>query len=192
MDVVGSVSIGRLVDLKLTFLGRVANRWRVRVEVPEGLRLRGLTVGLWGEDGRPLGPAVVAPQGLGADFEAELAGPCPLPAGAQVRCVADVEDVQPIEQSIGLDRRHGLHAFLHADLRLDLLPVPKGAAVTREESRRLARAFPWISREPPAAAEPPVVDAVATSPAPAEDLRSMLKDLGVEDVDEELLRELEE
>ncbi|MFZ5476098.1 MAG: hypothetical protein ACOZNI_04930 [Myxococcota bacterium] len=170
------------MDLKLTFLGRVANRWRVRVEVPEGLRLRGLTVGLWGEDGRPLGPAVVAPHGLGSAFEAELSGPCPLPAGAQVRCVADVEDIQPIEQSIGVDRRHGIHAFLHADQKLQLDPVPAGAAVTRAETRRLASVFPWMCRGAPAAEVEPA----------ASDLRSMLKDLGVEDVDEELLRELED
>jgi hypothetical protein len=97
--------------------------------------------------------------------------------------VADVEDIQPIEQSIGVDRRRGLHAFLHADQRVDLLPAPKGAAMTRDETRRLARAFPWMARTPPA-------EEVAAPPA--DDLRSMLKDLGVEDVDEEFIRELEE
>ncbi|MFN7145810.1 MAG: hypothetical protein ACK4YP_18690, partial [Myxococcota bacterium] len=63
------------MDLKLTFLGRAANRWRVRVELPYGFQPRGLTVGLWGEDDKPLGPAVVAPPGVDGVWDAEVSGP---------------------------------------------------------------------------------------------------------------------
>lgn len=166
--------------LKLTFLGRVANRWRIRVELPPGMRPRGLTVGLWNEDGRALAPSVVAPAGVTDVFEAELGGPCSLPAGAEVRCIADLDDGEPILVVLGLDRRRGLHAFLHADQRISVEPLPPGAAVSRSEMLRLSAAFPWLCPHPPAA---PAERGAAAS------VLDMLKDdfdVDVEDMSDDL------
>jgi len=135
------------MDLTLTFLGRAAGRWRVRVELPPGFRPRGLTVGLWGEDEKPLGAAVVAPAGVEDVWEAEVAGPMPLPPGALVRCMADMEDGTPLVYWLGVDRRRGLHAFLHADGRLPVESTVTGAALSPKEISRLSRAFPWMCAE---------------------------------------------
>jgi hypothetical protein len=179
--------------LKLTFLGRVANRWRIRVDLPPGLQPRGLTVGLWREDGRPLAPSVVAPTGVSGAWEAELGGPCNLPAGAELRCIADIDGGEPLVVTLGVDLRRGLHAFLHADQRLRGEPTPKPSAVTPSELDRLAHAFPWVCPTKPDACEAGgrLRDESADVPAGApSDLLDMLKnDFGVDldDVDEELL-----
>lgn len=132
------------MDLKLTLLGRVANRWRVRVELPPGILVRGLTVGLWGEHGRPLAPFVVAPHDIGGAWVAEISGPAELPAGTEVRCLADIEGAAPMIACLGVDRRHGLHAYLHAEKRLAVDTRPRGSTLTESETERLARAFPWL------------------------------------------------
>lgn len=176
------------MDLELTFLGRVANRWRVRVELPTGFRPRGLTVGLWGEDDKPLGPAVVAPEGVDGVWEAELAGPMPLPPGTLVRCMADVEGASPMVYWLGVDRRRGLHAFLHADGRLPVESSAAGAALDAKEVAQLAAAFPWVRPAAPPRAECGAVE--ADEPGFPEDdgiapeLRQLLREeFGVDDAD---------
>ena len=136
------------MDLKLTFLGRAAHRWRVRVEMPPGCRPRGMTVGLWSEDDKPLGPAVVAPPGVDGAWEVEVSGPSPLPPGTRVRCVADAAEKGELVYWLGVDRRRGLHAFLHADARLPVESSARGAAMSEAEVERLARSFAWIRPEP--------------------------------------------
>lgn len=136
------------MDLKLTFLGRAANRWRVRVELPPGCRPRGMTVGLWSEDDKPLGPAVVAPPGVDGAWEAEVYGPSPLPPGTMVRCVADAAEKGELVYWLGVDRRRGLHAFMHADARLPVESHARGAAMSEAEINRLALAFRWVRPEP--------------------------------------------
>ena len=177
------------MDLKLTFLGRIAHkcapsaasRWRVRVELPGGFRPLGLTVGLWGEDDKPLGPAVVAPGGVGGAWEAELAGPVPLPPGTMVRCVADVGTAAPLVYWLGVDERTGLHAFLHADARLPVGSTAKGRVIEEKELSKLAKAFPWL-----APAHAPCPD-VAAEPEISDDLKDLLRDEFGVDLDEEAL-----
>lgn len=174
------------MELELTFLGRVANRWRVRVELPAGFRPRGLTVGLWGEDDKPLGPAVVAPADVGGVWEAELAGPSPLPTGTLVRCMADVDGGAPVVYWLGVDRRRGLHAFLHADGRLPVDSSASGSALGAKELALLARAFPWVRAEappaPPRAAAPEADRDEDDGLTP--ELRALLRDeFGVDDAD---------
>lgn len=177
------------MDPKLTFLGRMAqkcaptgsSRWRVRVELPLGFRPVGLTVGLWGEDDKPLGPAVVAPAGVDGLWEAELAGPMALPPGTMVRCVADVDAPAPVVYWLAVDERVGLHAFLHADARLPVGSVAKGRAVEAKELTRLAGAFPWLQ---PARA--PCAGSVADPDIP-EELKDLLREEFGVDLDEEAL-----
>jgi hypothetical protein len=137
-------------------------------------------VGLWGEDGKPLGPSVVAPPCLTDVWDAELAGPSQLPPGTQVRCIADLEGEAPRVCWLGVDRRRGLHAFLHADGRLPLESTCAGAALARREVARMARAFPWLLPAPGCC-----VPTVTPDPKPeiAPDLRDMLKDEFGVDVD---------
>jgi hypothetical protein len=171
---------------RLTFLGRVSSRWRVRIEIPEDLCVQGLTVGLWGEDGRPLAPSVVVPHVGAGVIEAEVGGPAALPAGTEVRCIADVVGAEPITVAVGTDRRRGLHAFLHADLRLpvssnELAPMTLG----RQDKERLARAYPWVAPGRVAVADPPAAD----------DVLSMLRDdfgVDLDDMDEDLLAALKD
>lgn len=171
------------MDLKLSFLGRVANRWRVHVDLPPGFRPRGLTVGLWGEDDKPLGPAVVAPPDIDGAWEAELAGPVPLPPGTLVRCMADLEDGTPLVYWLGVDRRRGLHAFLHADGRLPVESSCSLAALASREVNRLARAFPWVRPEVVPAAPKAAADAHVVDDGIPPELREMLKDEFGIDVD---------
>ncbi|MDP2308328.1 MAG: hypothetical protein Q8P18_20075 [Pseudomonadota bacterium] len=180
------------MDLELTFLGRSAGRWRVRVDLPPGLCLRGLTVGLWGEDDKPLGPAVVAPAGTVGVWEAEVAGPAPLPPGALVRCMADFGEHSCCVYWLSVDRRRGLHAFLHADGRLPVESDCVGSALSLKEIARLARAFPWVRPEPPAAAACGARRTVAQALAEdlgedslSPELRDLLKDEFGVDVDAE-------
>jgi hypothetical protein len=177
------------MDLKLTFLGRVASRWRVRVELPLGFRPRGLTVGLWGEDDKPLGPAMVAPAGTDRVWDVELAGPSPLPPGTLVRCMADVDGGAPMVYWLGVDRRRGLHAFLHADGRLPVDSDCVGSALGPKDIARLAAAFPWVRAEAPTVDAAPEDDGAHDGPSAADDgltpeLRAMLREeFGVDDDD---------
>jgi hypothetical protein len=173
---------------RLTFLGRLASRWRVRIEVPHDEPVVGLTVGLWGEDGRPLAPSVVVPHGGGGTVEAELGGPAALPAGAEVRCIADWSTGESVVVTIGTDRRRGLHAFLHGDLRLPVSSdEPTASALTQEDVARLARAYPWLADRSAGVTAP----TAAPSPAspPSDDLLDLLRDefgVDVDDMDEDL------
>lgn len=180
---------------RLTFLGRVASRWRVRIEIPEDLRVQGLTVGLWAEDGRPLAPSVVLPEAGAGVHEVEVGGPAALPAGAEVRCIADVLDGEPCTVVVGTDRRRGLHAFLHGDLRLpvssnELVPV----ALRAEEAARLASAYPWLARVKPSTHGPlaPDIAACGTGADPEDVLAMLREDFGVdvEDMDDDVLASL--
>ena len=171
------------VVLKLTFLGRVESRWRVRVDLPCGHDVAGITLGLVAEDGRLLGPQMVASGGEESCFIAELGGPCLLPPGTVVRCVADYADGRSEEATVRLDRRSGLHAFLHADARLPVLSRVTGESLTRNERRRFGGSYPWVS----------VCD-TCVDPAAKDDLLSMLKDefdVDPDDLDDDLRAMLE-
>lgn len=152
--------------MKLSFLGRCETRWRVRVELDGERGVSGLTLGLVSEDGRLLGPQLVASVGSQACVVAELAGPCALPSGTVVRCVADYEDGNEVETTLLVDRRRGLHAFLHADSRIDLVSRAIPETMTRREKNRLGARFPWASPCPACTAPEP----------PADDLYALLKD----------------
>ena len=156
--------------MNLEVLDWVDARWRVRVDLPPGVVVRAFTVGLLGEDGAPLGPAVVV----------EVRGPCPLPPGAVARIVVDVEGGAVLSLEMVVARRRGLHAWLSA---AGLLPVTSNAALeslTATEKRQLARRWGWLAE---AEAPPPSLDP---------DLREMLAEFGVDptDVTEELSAQL--
>ncbi len=162
------------MEPRLTFLGRSAHRWRVRVEIPECARLRGLTVGLWGPDARPLAPGVVLPVARGSGptlLEAELGGPAELPAGSEVRCMVDLEgDAHPLVTCIGLDRRRGLAAWLHADARLHVqADAPRAVALAPRELRALALAWPGVFGEVDGGCAPPAHVPVRPEVAAARD-----------------------
>lgn len=166
------------MPLSLTFLGRTCDRWRVRVEAGACRELAGLTVSLVTESGRALGPSVVAPEGAGPCWIAELRGPPQLPPGTVVRAVAEV-DGSVIAKEVGVDPRRGLHAFLHADARLPVETEVKGAALTAREANRLGKVFPWVCGcGPPAGAD-----------AGGDDLDAMLREFDIDpaDLDEALL-----
>lgn len=173
------------MDLKLTFPERVANRWRVRLEIPPDLHHHGVTVGLWDEDGRPLSPAVVLPADAGCVFDADLGGPEQLPPGARVRAVADLDDGGVLESSIAVHKHAGLHAYLRGELKMTMEPAPKGAALTTKEIQGLARVFPWM--------RPPSEEVPVRPTSMGDDLLDMLRedfDVDVEGMDDELLRTL--
>lgn len=169
--------------MTLTFVGRADNRWQVRVDVPCERAISGLTLALYGEEGRPLGPLVVQPVSGGGTFTVDLRGPCSLPPGTVVRCVADIEGGGAIEETLPVDRRRGLHAFMHADARLPLSSRVRGEGFSNGERRRLQGAFPWLAACEAAEAPPPVAE---TEP----DLVSLLRDEFGVDVGDEELREL--
>ncbi len=161
------------------------SRWRVRISLPAGLAVGGLTVGFVGEDGRALGPAVVAPGGSASSVELEVRGPCRLPPGAVARVVVHGAGGEATTHESVLAVRQGLHAWLKAD---SCLPVasraelkPLGAA----DRRRLAERWCWFGGSTHAAAE------CGDSTLP-DDLRSMLDEFGVDpdDVSEELVASL--
>ncbi len=166
--------------MNLEVLDWVDARWRVRVDLPPGVVVRAFTVGLLGEDGAPLGPAVVGPEAPGASVMVEVRGPCPLPPGAVARIVVDVEGGAVLSLEMVVARRRGLHAWLSA---AGLLPVTSNAALeslTATEKRQLARRWGWLAE---AEAPPPSLDP---------DLREMLAEFGVDptDVTEELSAQL--
>ena len=169
------------MDVRLTVIGRVENRWQVRLVFAGGVP-DGLTVGLVAESGAALGPAVVAAGPHGDDVLVELRGPCTLQPGTFVRCVAHGGEGATDTFEIGLDRRHGLHAYLHADGRLPVDSRVVGASLSPAETERLARVFPWILGCPDddAPAAPPGV--------PGDELLDMLReefDVDVDELDEE-------
>lgn len=167
------------MTVSLTFLGRICDRWRVRVELGEPRAVRGLTVSLVAENGRVLGPSVVAPQDIGSCWVADLRGPPHLPPGTVVRATADGE-WGVLTEEIGVDPRRGLHAYLHADARLPLEGKPRGAALSDRETTLLGRIFPWMCGCGPAAA------------AKDDEVEALLREMGVDpgDVDPDLVAEL--
>ncbi len=129
--------------LSLSFLGRCGDRWRVRVDAAPDECPRALTIGLVTAEGRPLGPAVVAPPQF-QTWTADLSGPCQLPSDALIRATMDDADGEPVEQTAPVRARRGIQAWLHADHRLPLCTPPAPAALTRAETDRLARVFGWV------------------------------------------------
>lgn len=167
--------------MKLTFLGRVGGRWRVRVDLPPGIPISGLTLGLFGDDGRALCPQIVAPGGEEGCFIAELGGPCTLPHGTVVTCVADLADGRELRTTTSVDRRRGLHAFLHGDAKLPLVSRAEFESLTSREQRRIGHSFPWVS-----------TCRTCSAPVAAndDDLMAMLReefDVDPDDLDEDLL-----
>lgn len=172
MDAVVTVAIPPVMDVKLVFLGpgRLPARWRAQVTVPEGVRA--LTIGLWGESGRPLAPVVVVP-GVGrGTVEVDIGGPRTLPAGTRLRCAADLDDGELYEVEVGVDRRTGAHAFVHADQRIAVpRDAPKVVPLSARDLQRLGRSWPWLGgSEPRSPAEPSPTSEMDAS------LRDMLRD----------------
>ena len=177
------------------FLGKHENRWRVRVELdfaPEAM-----TIGLVSEDGKPLGPAMVAPPDGKNAVIAELSGPCQLPAGAVVRCVVDTH-CGCWMQEFPVDERRGIHAFLMGDTPLVVESEEKGVGLELSQIRKLSQSFSWLKKEKkkaarwePASAEQDLSIPLAAQPCCEDDLLRMLQeDFGVEGDEEELLRSL--
>ena len=160
------------------------SRWRVRVSLPAGHAVGGLTVGFVGEDGRALGPAVVAPEGCASSVEVEVRGPCRLPAGAVARVVVHGARGEATTHETVLAQRAGLHAWLKADARLPVVSRSEPRALTAAEVRELADRWCWFGGDTPCA------DSEADSGAEAlpDDLRSMLDEFGVnaDDLSEEV------
>jgi hypothetical protein len=152
----------------------------VRVSLPEGPRTGGLTVGLVGEDGVALGPAVVAPEGCLDCVEVEVRGPCHLPPGAVARVVVHGGAGEATTHETVLAQRAGLHAWLMADARLPLTSRAELKPLAAEDRRRLAERWCWFGSEAPA-------EACDCASLPAE-LRDMLSEFGVDadEISEEL------
>lgn len=184
------------MGLSLTFLGRNADRWRVRVVCDEGFEPLGLTVALMSESGRLLGPAVVVPRGTRGCMTAELRGPTPLPLGTLMVATADTQEGATFQVAVPVDTRRGLHAFLHADGRLPLETNPSGSALSRRELTKLAVRFPWVKPCCEGAEGAAVGGGGAHSSPQQEDadqLRAMLQnefDIDPEDIPDELTDEL--
>lgn len=182
------------MGLALSLLGRCADRWQVRIEIDAGAPPRALTVALVTEAGRRLGPAVVVPLRLEPCLYAELRGPAVLPPGTRIVATADFEDGYSQRVESVVDARRGLHAFLHADGRLQLDSDPRGSALSRVELARLAQRFPWVAGccgEKAYAG----VDAACGEGAPGEadsmvDMLCNEFDVDPDDLDEELLAAL--
>ena len=99
-----------------------------------------------------------------------------------VRAVGDGADGTLYEVELGVDLRHGLHAFLHADGRLSLGANLKGETLTRGQARRLGQIFPW---------------ACGCEPAPSraecpEKLAELLREFDVDpaELDDELIQRM--
>jgi len=177
-------------SLKLTLLGRSADRWKVRVELGEGFHPTGLTVALVTESGRCLGPLVVIPPTSGRCFVAEVRGPETMPPGTVIEATVDTEEGETLHTTLGVDPRNGLHAFLHADGRLPLESNPVGTALSRKELQRLATHFPWVRGCCTKAEE---ADAAPPEEEGSDPLVDMLKnefDIDPDDLDDELLEAL--
>lgn len=167
--------------MHLTFLGRIESRWRVRVDLPPGAVVTGLRVGLVGDDGRRLGPQLVAPGGQESCFIAEVKGPCTLPHGTVIEAVADLLGGGESRALLAVDRRRGLHAFLHADGRLPVQSQAEFESLTRREQARLGQHVPWLGR----------CEACSTAPGGGQDdLLAMLReefDVDPAELDDDLL-----
>ena len=163
--------------MRLLKFERVDLRWRIRLEMPAGVPLSGLTAGLLADDGRPLGPAVLAPAPTSDEVEVDVRGPCSLPQGTFLRVVLDVVGESPITHDLLVARRRGLHAWLHADSRLPVVSDGKLAGLSLSERRRLGAEWCWIA--------PPADDASCAPCGSAlpDDMSDLLRDMGV-DVDE--------
>jgi hypothetical protein len=172
--------------VKLEVVGRHDMRWRLRVDVPGDIRVSSALVGLVGEDGHPLGPAVVAGPVERGSFTVDVRGPCALPPGAVARVTLDVAGEEPITHDLLLAERRGLHAWLRADARLPVESRAEFADLSRTERRRLAAVWCWLEEQeasgavptapacgadavaPGGDAEPAVTEAAPAEPAPTE------------------------
>ncbi len=171
--------------MKLTVLDRQDMRWRLQLELSPTLPIRGLTVGLVGEDGRPLGPAVVAQPAPGGLVEVNVRGPCTLPPGTVARVTLDIEGEPAVTHELVVDRRRGLHAWLHADGDLPVDSPGELQALSASEMRKLSRAWCWLG----------VPEAVAPAPdcgCPPDAMIDLLRDCGVDvdDISPELAEQL--
>ena len=171
--------------MKLEVLDRVDQRWRVRVHLPEGEACRGFTVGFVGEDGAPLGPAVVGPEGACGACVVEVRGPCTLPPGAVARLVVHTTAGGELTCDETAAQRRGLHAWLNADSRLPLVSRAEPESLGVTARRRLGARWCWLAPEDlPGGTRP-------SEPVPP-DVRDMLAEFGVDadEVSEELVNQL--
>lgn len=170
--------------MKLRALDRVDTRWRMRFDLSSALSVRGLTIGLVAEDGRPLGPAVVAQADGSGEVSVDVRGPCTLPPGTVARVVLDLDGEPPLVHEILVDRRRGLHAWLHADAHLEVSSGAPLAPLSPGEGRALARVFCW--------AGPPEVDLSAECGCPPPEVADLLAECGVDvnDISPELAEQL--
>ncbi len=158
--------------MKLTALDRVDTRWRMQFDLSSQLAVRGLTIGLVAEDGRPLGPAVVAQADGSGVVSADVRGPCTLPPGTVARVVLDLEGEPPVVHELLVDRRRGLHAWMHADARLEVGSTAEVAPLAASDARALARVFCWLSPEESAEA--------ADCGCPPPEMADLLAECGVD------------
>ena len=164
--------------MRLVSFERVDLRWRLHLELPGGVLLSGLTAGLLTEDGRPLGPAVLAQAPEGTELVVDVRGPCSLPQGTVLRVTLDVVGESPITHDLLVARRRGLHAWLHADAKLTVESDHQLVGLTHGNRRLLANEWCWIA--PPGdemGANSACVDALP------DDMADLLRDMGV-DVEE--------
>ncbi|MSQ01484.1 MAG: hypothetical protein EXR71_06280 [Myxococcales bacterium] len=150
---------------------RVEGRWRIRVVPPPDEALRGFTVGLVGEDGVPLGPAIVAAPDAGPEWLLEVRGPCTLPPGAIVRVILHGDGRDVTISDVVVARRRGLHAWLSAHAQLPLGSRAEFEPLKSEDRLRLAARWCWMQ-----------ADSAPCSPLSAE-AQDILSEMGV-DVDD--------
>jgi hypothetical protein len=171
--------------LRLTFLGRCDQRWKVRVDWDGPVAVTGLTLGLYDDEGRALGASVVAPAGVGSGFAAALSGPCSLPPGSRVRCVADLADGTALELELPADARQGLEAYVRGEPRVHLVSRAELRALAPAEIAALGAGFPWLAACGSAPGPTPTPAA-----APVDDVCAMLRDdfgIDPDDLDPDLV-----
>jgi hypothetical protein len=164
--------------LRLLSFERVDLRWRSTLELPAGVPLSGLTVGLLSDDGRPLGPAVVAPVPEGSEVVVDVRGPCSLPQGATLRVTIDVSGEGPVTHDLRVARRRGIHAWLHADSCLSVESSGKFVGLSLAQRRLAGKEWCWLA---PADDEPGCTPCASESLP--DEMAELLRDFGV-DVDE--------
>jgi hypothetical protein len=177
------------MEPRLSLLGRLGARWQVRVELPSASGVGGLTVGLFDADGRPLGPGVVCPVPDAPDDAyvrvVEVGGPARLPAGTVVQCLVDVDGREAACVRVGVDRRRGVHAWLHADARLEVpSDTPPTRPLSAEAHGALARAWSCLATTDEAPAAPAEAAATPTAEQPDGSLLDLLRDEFDVDVDD--------